>query len=53
MINSNTVVKGFMIGDVVRFINKSPYRLKVTGRVSQFISAFGEHVIASEKSNLQ
>lgn len=48
VINSNAGLLGYLIGDVVRFINKSPYRLKVTGRVSQFISAFGEHVIASE-----
>lgn len=29
-------------------MSKDPYRLKVTGRIKHFISAFGEHVIAKE-----
>jgi hypothetical protein len=36
------------IGDTVRFTSLNPHRLKVTGRTSQFISAFGEHVIVEE-----
>ena len=39
------------IGDTLMFLSKEPYRLKVTGRVEHFISAFGEHVIASEVEN--
>ncbi len=48
VLNSNAGLWGYLIGDLVRFVSKDPYRLKVTGRVSQFISAFGEHVISSE-----
>lgn len=36
------------IGDTVRFVSTAPYRLKVTGRVKHFLSAFGEHVIEEE-----
>ncbi|MCS7084554.1 MAG: GH3 auxin-responsive promoter family protein [Bacteroidia bacterium] len=36
------------LGDTVRFTSLNPPRIKVTGRVKHFISAFGEHVIAEE-----
>lgn len=39
---------GYNIGDTVRFTSLKPYRVKVTGRIKHFISAFGEHVIAKE-----
>ncbi len=48
IISSNAGLWAYNLGDLVRFVSKDPYRLIVTGRVSQFISAFGEHVIASE-----
>lgn len=38
----------YRMGDLVQFTSKNPYRLIVTGRTSQFISAFGEHVIGYE-----
>lgn len=38
----------YRMGDLVQFTSLSPYRLKVVGRTSQFISAFGEHVIGYE-----
>ena len=37
-----------MLGDTVKFTSIAPYRLVVTGRITHFISAFGEHVIAEE-----
>jgi hypothetical protein len=48
VITSNAGLYAYSIGDTVRFTNTGPYRIKVTGRITQFISAFGEHVIASE-----
>ena len=36
------------IGDVVKFVSLDPPRIKVSGRVKHFISAFGEHVIGEE-----
>ena len=48
IINNNAGLWGYEIGDCVRFVSVSPYRLVVTGRVKHFISAFGEHVIGKE-----
>lgn len=38
----------YVIGDTVRFIDRNPPRLLVTGRTSYFLSAFGEHLIGEE-----
>ncbi len=35
----------YQLGDTVRFTSIRPYRIKVTGRVQQFINAFGEEVM--------
>src|SRR5690606_37023911 len=48
IINSNAGLWGYSIGDTVRFVSKNPYRIRVTGRIKHFISAFGEHVIGEE-----
>jgi hypothetical protein len=48
IINSNAGLWGYSIGDTVKFVNKNPYRILVTGRIKHFISAFGEHVIGEE-----
>ena len=38
----------YNIGDTIKFTNKYPFRVIVSGRIKHFISAFGEHVIVSE-----
>jgi len=48
ILSNNAGLWAYSLGDLVRFVSKDPYRIIVTGRVSQFISAFGEHVIVSE-----
>ena len=48
IINNNAGLWGYNIGDTVEFLSTNPPRLKVTGRVKHFISAFGEHVIGKE-----
>ncbi len=48
VINSNAGLWGYSIGDTVKFVNKNPYRVIVSGRIKHFISAFGEHVIGEE-----
>ncbi len=48
VINSNAGLWGYNLGDTVSFVSLDPFRLKVTGRVKHFISAFGEHVIVKE-----
>lgn len=48
ILNTNAGLWGYSIGDTVRFVSTNPYRLKVSGRLSQYTSAFGEHVIGEE-----
>ncbi|MFM1848210.1 MAG: hypothetical protein RL417_1684 [Pseudomonadota bacterium] len=38
----------YVIGDTVRFVDRSPPRLLVSGRTAYYLSAFGEHLIAEE-----
>ena len=48
ILNTNAGLWGYNIGDTVEFASLLPYRIKVTGRIKHFISAFGEHVIGKE-----
>lgn len=48
ILNTNSGLWGYNIGDTVRFVSTSPYRLVVSGRIKHFTSAFGEHVIGKE-----
>lgn len=48
ILNTNAGLWGYSIGDTVRFVSLDPPRIKVTGRIKHFTSAFGEHVIAEE-----
>ncbi|HRI00937.1 MAG TPA: GH3 auxin-responsive promoter family protein [Saprospiraceae bacterium] len=48
ILSSNAGLWSYVIGDLVQFTSLSPYKIRVSGRVSQYISAFGEHVISSE-----
>ncbi|MGZ3939552.1 MAG: GH3 auxin-responsive promoter family protein [Flavisolibacter sp.] len=48
IVTNNAGLWGYNIGDTVKFLTTSPYRLVVTGRTKHFISAFGEHVIGEE-----
>ena len=48
ILNTNAGLWGYNIGDTIEFVSKAPYRIKVTGRIKHFISAFGEHVIGKE-----
>lgn len=38
----------YVIGDTVEFVSLDPLRVRITGRTSYMLSAFGEHLIASE-----
>jgi hypothetical protein len=48
IMSTNAGLWAYSIGDTVQFVSKDPYRVKVTGRIKHFISAFGEHVIGRE-----
>lgn len=36
----------YLIGDIIIFTSVAPYRIKIVGRTTQYINAFGEEVIA-------
>ena len=38
----------YIIGDTVRFVDRYPPRLLISGRTSYYLSAFGEHLLAEE-----
>ncbi|MDB4534323.1 GH3 auxin-responsive promoter family protein [Vicingaceae bacterium] len=45
VITTNAGLWRYIIGDTVEFTSINPFRIKVTGRISQFINAFGEELI--------
>lgn len=48
VMHTNAGLWGYSIGDTVEFVSTAPFRIRVSGRIKHFISAFGEHVIGSE-----
>lgn len=48
ILSTNAGLWGYDIGDTIKFTSIDPYKIRVTGRVKHFISAFGEHVISEE-----
>ena len=48
IISTNAGLWAYNIGDTVQFTSVQPFRIRVSGRLKHFISAFGEHVIGKE-----
>jgi hypothetical protein len=48
VLSSNAGLFAYVLGDVVRFVERAPPRLLVTGRTAWMLSAFGEHVTGEE-----
>jgi hypothetical protein len=51
VVTTNTGLWAYIIGDIVRFVSLAPYRMLVTGRLNQILSAFGEHLLPIEAEN--
>ncbi len=51
VLSTNAGLWAYRLGDLIRFTSVNPYRVRVVGRTSQYISAFGEHVIIEEIEN--
>ncbi len=45
VITTNSGLWRYLIGDTVKFVSLSPYRIRVTGRTKHYINAFGEELI--------
>lgn len=50
-LTTNAGLWSYNIGDVVKVLSKDPLILEVSGRTKGFLSAFGEHLLASEIEN--
>jgi hypothetical protein len=46
VISTNGGLWRYLVGDTVQFTSLNPFRIKVSGRLKQYINAFGEEVIA-------
>lgn len=51
IISTNAGLWRYNIGDTIQFTSLKPFKIRVSGRIKHFISAFGEHVIGSEVEN--
>jgi hypothetical protein len=47
-LSTNSGLWSYIVGDTVRFTSLRPHRLRITGRTQQFLSAFGEHLVAED-----
>jgi len=45
VISTNAGLWRYMVGDTIKFVNLSPYRIQITGRTKQYINTFGEELI--------
>jgi len=48
ILSNNAGLFSYVLGDTVRFVDRHPPRLLITGRLSYMLSAFGEHLIGEE-----
>ena len=48
VLSSNAGLFAYVLGDTVRFVDRTPPRLLIAGRLSDMLSAFGEHLIGEE-----
>jgi hypothetical protein len=46
VISTNGGLWRYLVGDTIQFVELAPFKIKVSGRLKQFINAFGEEVIA-------
>jgi hypothetical protein len=46
VISTNGGLWRYLVGDTIQFTHLAPFRIKVSGRLKQFINAFGEELIA-------
>lgn len=45
VITTNSGLYRYLVGDLVTFTTRAPYRIKIVGRTQEFINAFGEDLL--------
>lgn len=48
VLNTDSGIFGYLVGDSVRFTSTTPYKLVFAGRLKHTLNAFGEHVSGAE-----
>jgi len=51
LISTNAGLWRYVVGDVVQFTSRNPYRIIITGRTTHFINAFGEELMVDNAEN--
>lgn len=51
VISTNSGLWRYVIGDTIRFSSTFPFRIRITGRIKNFINAFGEELIIENAEN--
>ena len=51
VITTNTGLWRYVIGDTIQFTSLYPFRIKITGRTTFYLNAFGEEVIVDNADN--
>ena len=51
VISTNSGLWRYVIGDTIRFSSIFPFRIRITGRIKNFINAFGEELIIENAEN--
>ncbi len=51
VISTNGGLWRYLVGDTIQFVQLNPFKIKVSGRLKQYINAFGEEVIADNTDN--
>ncbi len=51
VLNTNCGLWRYLVGDTIQFTSRSPFRIKVSGRLKHFINAFGEEVIVDNSDH--
>lgn len=45
LISTQTGLLRYVIGDIITFVSIAPYKIKVVGRISEYVNAFGEDLM--------
>jgi len=51
VISTNSGLWRYIIGDTIKITSKYPFKIKITGRIKNFINAFGEELIIDNAEN--
>ena len=48
LISTQTGLLRYVLGDIIKFVSIAPFKIKVVGRISEYVNAFGEDLMLSQ-----